>query len=250
MAIKLDEITTEITLEIDEDVISIADFQKATDNFLGLIKEVSRQVADPNADSADWFVKVYAGSAGVGVMPGPTNLYSGRTKEAVVSGMRLLADGVRPGEFTDKAIGYAKNLASLFKKSKIEPSVRIWSGKQESVQMVRRIANQADSLLAPAYEEDGAVDGILERVDAHGKLQFVIYDLIDERAVKCEVNESQLQQALASFQKRVEVIGAVKYRKDGMPVSIRASRIVNFPDKSEIPSLAQMRELLSTRGSV
>jgi hypothetical protein len=30
-----------------------------------------------------------------------------------------------------------------------------------------------------------------------------------------------------------------------MPVSIKASKIINFPDKSEIPSLAQMRALLA-----
>lgn len=249
MAINLNEITTDITLELDEDVISIADFQKATDNFLGLVKEVSKQVSESNIDSADWLVKVYSGSAGVGVLPGSSNLYAGQTRDAMVSGLRQLANGYRPGEFTDKAIGYAKNLASLFKKSKVQPRVRIWAGREESVDVIRKIADQADNLLAPAYEEDGAVDGILERVDAHGKLQFVVYDLIDERAVKCEVNESQLQQALANFQKRVEVIGSVKYRKDGMPVSIKASRIVNFPDKSEIPTLSEMRALLRNGGA-
>lgn len=133
----------------------------------------------------------------------------------------------------------------LFKKSAVEPNVRIWSKREESVQVVRKIATEADNLLAPAYEESGAVEGILERLDAHGKLQFVIYDVIDGRAVKCEVNESQLQQALGSFQKRVEVVGTVRYRKDGMPVSIKASRIINFPEPSEIPTLAQMRELLA-----
>lgn len=251
MAINVDKITTDITLELDESAISIADFQKATDSFLGLIKEVYKQVADNNANTEDWLVKVYSGSAGVGVfMADPyNNLYADKTRQAVVAGIRSIADGFRPGEFTDKAIGHAKALASLFKKSNVEPKVRIWSKKQESVHMSRKVASEAANLLAPAYEEDGSVDGILERVDAHGKLQFVVYDVIDERAVKCEVSKSQLQQALSNFQKRVEVIGSVKYRKDGMPVSIKASRIVNFPDKSEIPSLAQMRALLSTRDS-
>src|SRR5690606_36303839 len=124
------------------------------------------------------------------------------------------------------------------------PNVRIWSKTQESVLIERRIAATAENLLAPAYEAAGAVDGILEKVDGHGKLQFVIYDLMDERAVKCEINEKLLQQALLSFQKRVEVIGTVRYRKDGMPVAIKAERIVNFPEISEIPSLVQMRELL------
>jgi len=249
MAINVEEITTDITLELDEDVISIADFQKATDNFLGLVKEVSKQVSGTNVDSSDWLSKGYSGSIGVGVLPSNSNLYSDQAREIMVAGIRMLANGIRPGEFTDKAIEHAKTLASLFKKTKVEPNVRVWSKTQESVRMERKIATAADNLLAAAYEEDGAVDGILEKVDGHGKLQFVIYDLIDDRAVKCEINDSLLEQALLSFQKRIEVIGTVKYRKDGMPVGIKASRIINFPDKSEIPSLAQMRALLETGSS-
>jgi transposase-like protein len=107
----------------------------------------------------------------------------------------------------------------------------------------------ADDLLAAAYEEDGAVDGVLQKLDGHGKLEFVIYDLIDDRSVKCEIKEELLSNALSNFNKRVEVIGTVKYRKDGMPVAIRASKIISFPDVSEIPSLIQMRELLSARKS-
>lgn len=244
MAIKVEQITTDITLEIDEEVISIADFQKATDNFINLVKEVSKQVAGQKAESTDWSVKVYSGSIGVGVLADQSNHYADTVRDIMVSGIKTLADGKRPGEFTDKAIEYAKSLASLFKKTKVEPNIRIWSKTQESVLVERRVAQTADNLLSAAYEEEGAVDGILEKLDGHGKLQFVIYDLMDERAVKCEINEKLLQQALLSFQKRVEVIGTVRYRKDGMPVAIKASRIVNFPEISEIPSLSQMRELL------
>jgi hypothetical protein len=249
MAIKLEEITTDITLELDEEVISIADFQKASDSFLGLVKEISKQVSGHKVDAEDWSVKVYSGSAGIGVLGSNSNLYSDNTREIIVSGIRSLADGIRPGEFTDKAIEHAKSLASLFKKSKVDPNVRIWSKTEESVRMERRIATSADCLLAAAYEEDGAVDGILEKLDGHGKLQFVIYDLIDDRSVKCEINDNLLQQALLNFQKRVEVIGTVKYRKDGMPVGVKASRIINFPDKSEIPNLSQFRALLSNGGN-
>lgn len=249
MAIKQEHITTDITLEIDEEVISIADFQKATDNFLGLVKEVSKQVAGHKVDSEDWSVKVYAGSIGVGVLAGSSNSYSDLTRAVLVSGIRSLAEGVRPIEFTDKAIECAKGLSSLFKKTKLEPNVRIWSKTQESVQMERRVAESAESLLAVAYEEDGAVDGVLQKLDGHGKLQFVIYDVIDDRSVKCEIKDSLLSQALHSFNKRVEVIGVVKYRKDGMPVAIQASRIVNFPEAAEIPSLDQMRELLAAESA-
>jgi hypothetical protein len=249
MAIKVEQITTDITLEIDEDVISIADFQKATDNFIGLVREVSKGVTEHKLDPEDWAVKVYSGSIGVGVVAGPANHYSVQARNILVEGIRQLADGARPSHFSDKAIEHAKGLATLFKRNKLGPSVRIWSQTQESVLMERRIAKAADDLLAAAYEEDGAVDGVLQKLDGHGKLEFVIYDLIDDRSVKCEIKEELLSNALSNFNKRVEVIGTVKYRKDGMPVAIRASKIISFPDVSEIPSLIQMRELLSARKS-
>lgn len=248
MAIKLDEITTDITLEIDEDVISITDFQKATDSFLGLVKELSK-VVSVNADASDWSVKVYGGSAGVGVTPLSAELDSVLIRRAMISGLRSLSDGIRPGEFTDKAIEHSKALASLFKKFNVEPNIRVWSMRDESVRVARSVATGAETLLAAVYEEDGTVDGILEKVDGHRKLQFVVYDVIDKRAVKCDITDEQLRQALESFQQRVEVIGRVKYRKDGMPVSILATRIINYPKKSEIPSLTQMRALLSGRES-
>jgi len=246
MAIKLEEITTDITLEIDEEVISIADYKKASDSFLELVKELSKNVANAKTSENDWQVKVYAGSIGVGVLPGITNAYADRVREVMVSGIRSLANGIRPIEFTDKAIGHAKSLASLFKKAgTLNPNVRIWSKRDESVQMDRVIATNADDMLAASYEEDGSVDGILERLDAHGTLGFIIYDVIDERAVRCEISEKDIPTALNSFRQRVEVIGKVKYRKDGMPVSIHASRIINFPKPSEIPSLVEMRKMLN-----
>jgi len=41
------------------------------------------------------------------------------------------------------------------------------------------------------------------------------------------------------------VLGKVRYRRDGMPVSVRAKDIIPFPTKDEIPSLSEMRRLLA-----
>lgn len=247
MAIDSKEITSDITLELDEDVISIADFGKAFDNFVGLVKEVTKEVA-PNRNNQAWSIKVYPGSAGIGVssMTGEFNIDELRSiRVAIVDGLKTLARGIRPIQFTDKAIEYSRNLASLFKGTKVQPNVRIWSQQDESVQVDRAIAVYAGDMLNAAYEEDGTVEGVLEKLDAHGKMQFVIYDVIDDRSIKCEVDEKQLSEAWSSFRKRVEVVGSVRYRKDGMPVSIKASRIIPFPDSSQIPTLQQMRTLLA-----
>lgn len=244
MAINPNLINTELTLEIDEEVISIADFKKASDNFLDLVREISRQVST-TADAGAWAVQVFPGSAGLGVLPTSDKLDVKRIKDVIMAGIQALGQGIRPIEFSDKAIEHCKALASLSPKQAIEPRVRIWANNSDSICLNRTVGEGARRILAPAYEEDGAIDGILERVDAHDKLQFVVYDLIDERAVRCQVTQEQLTLALSQFQRRVEVIGKVQYRADGMPVSIRASQIIPFPTADEIPGLERMRALLS-----
>lgn len=249
MAINPDSITSEITLELDEDVISVADFGKAYESFVGLVREVSKEVA-PKHNPASWTVTVYPGSAGVGLSGMRGKFNEGEIDQirgALLEGLAELAIGVRPIAFTDKAIEHSKNLAGLFKAkgASLQPKINIWKRREKAIAVTREIGKHAAELLAASYEEDGTVDGVLEKLDAHGKLNFVIYDVIDDRAVKCEVSEALLPQAWDAFRRRVEVIGSVKYRKDGMPVSIRASRILAYPDKSQIPSLDQMRALLS-----
>ena len=247
MAIDASNLTSDITLELDEDDISIADFGKAYESFIGLIKEVTKEVA-PERSATAWTVKVYPGSAGLGIS-GSNKVFSyediSEILEAVTDGLSALANGNRPMYFTDRALECSRALGSLFKTKLSEPAIRIWSRTKQPLPVIRKIASNAQALLAPAYEEEGTVDGMLQKLDAHGKRQFIIYDVIDERAVKCEVNDALLIQAINLFQQRVEVIGTVNYRKDGMPVSIVAKKIVPFPKSSEVPSLEEIRALLA-----
>lgn len=246
MAIEPKQIDTEITLELDEEEISIVDFAKALESFFALVKELSRQFV-PKKDSSAWIVKVYSGSAGIG-LSGRPGVYTSNEIDTVRSnlliGLNELKMGTRPVFFTDKSVECSKALASLFKKKKA-PNLRIWSKQDRSVSIGREIATHAANLLEVAYEDDGSVDGFLQKLSAHNQFEFVIYDTLDDRAIKCEVEESKLEGAWKSFRKRVEVVGKVRYRKDGMPVSVRAKEIVPFPTSDEIPSPAEMRRILA-----
>lgn len=247
MAIESKQIDTEITLELDEEEISVSDFAKAFENFSGLVKELSKQFA-PKKDSSAWLVKVYPGSAGIG-LSGRPGVYTSEEINAIrtnlLTGLRELETGARPVFFTDKSVECSKALASLFKTKKAPPNVRIWSKQEQSLSIGRAIATKADNLLEVAYEDDGSVDGFLQKLSAHGQFEFVVYDALDDRAIKCEVEESKIESAWKSFRKRVEVLGKVRYRKDGMPVSVRAKDIIPFPSADEIPSPAEMRRLLA-----
>lgn len=248
MAIKNETITSDITLELDEREISLADFNAACEAFSGLIKEVSRHVQPHAIANKAWTVKVYDGSAGVGVSAQPLLMdvaTMNLIRSLLMAGMEQLGRGLRPDGFTDRAIEFARHLANAFKNSRAEPRIRIWGGRESAVPVGATVAATAKALLDPAYEEDGSVEGRLEKLDGHSKSQFVIYDLFDDRSIKCEVNEEILAQAWQHWKQRIEVIGRVRYRRDGHPVSVKAQQIIPFPGPDEIPSLEEMRRLLA-----
>jgi hypothetical protein len=247
MAIRSEQITSDITLEIDEEEISLADFNAACEAFSGLVKEVSRHVS-VEASAKSWTVKVYEGSYGLGLTARPSLVALNAVdliRDEIAQGITQLTKGVRPECFSDRAIEFARNLASTFKSKPVEPSIRIWSGRQSAVRIGRKVAATAKALLEPAYQQESSIEGILEKVDGHDKRMFVVYDLIDDRAIKCEVDEDLLEEALRHWKRRIEVLGTVRYRPDGQPVSIRAKTLVPFPEPSEIPSLEEMRALLA-----
>ena len=243
VAIDPSSIDTEITLELDEDEITVGEFTAALEHFIGLVKEVSKQVAPRRHNP--WLIKLYAGSAGIGLYPRPGVMSQNETaiiRNSVIEGMEQLESGVRPHVFTDKAIEHAKDISTVFKQRKKPTKVRIWSTNERAHSVKPEIEVTAGKLLEPKYEDIGSVEGRLEVLSGHGKLAVVVYDPIDERAIKCEVTAQQLEASLKSFLKRVEVFGTVRYRSDGTPVSVRVDNIVPFPDQT--PSLDEMRGIL------
>jgi hypothetical protein len=248
MGINVKEIITQITLEIDREEISINEFKKAVDEFLGLIKEVTKESL-PKKDSSAWLVKVYPGSAGIGVLKKPgvfTDEEVFVVRDNINKGLVLLGKGERHPFFNDKAIEHSRKLANLFTDTKMPTKVRLWGEqKVQPIDITKIISAKATYLLEAAYEDDGTVDGHLEKLSGHGHLEFVVYDLIDNHPITCEVSQDKLQDAWKSFLKRVEVIGTVRYRRDGMPVSVKAKEIIPFPSKEEIPDLNTIRKLLS-----
>ncbi|HVV63553.1 MAG TPA: hypothetical protein VHD14_17530, partial [Pseudolabrys sp.] len=62
--------------------------------------------------------------------------------------------------------------------------------------------------------------------------------------VRCYFPENLLTDVFEKFRKRVEVSGIIHYRKNGMPVSIRAETLTALPDDSELPTVGDVRGIL------
>ena len=242
MAIDIGKVKTRITLEIDQGGISIADFKKASESFLDLVKEMTRQSGQAKSSEA-WQVELYSGSLGIGLNPSPWFRDGDQVIAAISNGLEMLSRGERPVSFSDRAIEHVRGLASSFRKSASFP-VKIWSGKDKFVAIGKEVADSADEILMPTYEGEGSVDGRIEILNAHNGTKFIVYDILNGSSVVCDIPSELLGLALQNFGRRVEVVGQAKYRKNGAPASIAAIKIIPYPDADEIPSLDQMRWLL------
>jgi hypothetical protein len=247
MAIDAKKIDTQLTLEIDEDDIPLSEFTKAYENFVKLVREVAKQVS-PKKDSGAWNVRVYEGSAGIGLRGRP-GVFTGDEvnviRGQVISGLEEMERGIRPAVFTDAAVEASRQLSSLFKAQQVPAKIRLWSDRDRAYSVPRKIADSASLMLDAQYEDHGSVDGRLETLSAHNGLEFVVYSLISGKSVKCEVTEQLAEIAHKNWRKRVEVVGKVRYRSDGVPVSVKASEIIEYPDPKTLPSLADLRKALA-----
>ncbi|MHB1955838.1 MAG: hypothetical protein ACYCOU_19070 [Sulfobacillus sp.] len=245
MSIDSRSLDTDVTLEIDEDDITLSEFGSALDHFTGLVKEVSKRVS-PN-QKHQWLVKVYPGSAGIG-LSGKVGTISKTDVNVIVGsildGISALEKGERHPSFSDKAIEHALGLHRSFSKRQGQARIRVWDHNKTSRTVTSAVSTGAAQILDPVYEDDGSIEGTLEVVSGHGTLRVVVYDAVDARPVKCELNEKDIQTAIEAFMRRVEVYGKVRYRRDGNPVSVKVNKIIPFPSRDEIPSLDEMRGIL------
>jgi len=245
MAIDSRNLDTDITLELDEEDITISEFTSALEHFIGLVKEVAKRVSPKQKHQ--WIVKVYSGSAGIGLSgKGGTIAQSDLSviRQSILDGISALENGERHHHFSDKAIEHAMGLNHSFAKRQRPARIRVWSQNETSKPITNAVSEGAAKLLEPVYEDDGSVEGTLEVVSGHGTLRVVVYDPVDSRPIKCDISDRDIQTAIQSFMRRVEVYGKVRYRRDGAPVSVRVEKIITFPSKEEIPTLDEMRGIL------
>lgn len=243
----LDDIDTELTLEIDGRNVTPEMFLKSVDAFFGLLKAVTQDVCR-NGDRVSWRVQVKAGSNLVGVAPTASSPFRAVNSitEIAKSGIQSLeSKAEKPAGFPAAALEYARDLGKLVGTGEhSDTTIRLWR-KKESISLSRNSVTHADELLKQAFVEDhGSVEGHLEMATRHDSKFFRVYESIWGKSIKCFVGDGLLEEALDHFGKRVEVYGLIRYRKDGTPVSVKVEEIVPFPDPLKIPDYKDVKGIL------
>ncbi|HEX5317238.1 MAG TPA: hypothetical protein VFX22_11360, partial [Candidatus Kapabacteria bacterium] len=165
---------------------------------------------------------------------------------AVKSGISLISRRPeRPRYFTDEALRNVRDLASV-------PGARFVDTAQvtlanSSAKLTSKTIANIDTLLGSTIKDYGTLEGYLRVLSIQGGTSIAVVDPLNERAVRCWVNDELFDEAYRAFRppKRVSVTGLIHYRKDGMPNSIEVDELFVFPDQSELPTADEVHGILS-----
>lgn len=240
-------IPTDLTLDITGD-ISPDEFVSAVRNFFGYIKEITD--AQQSGDtSISWTVKVKEGSSLVGLEPsaGAPSSHLAMIYNQASYGVTALSEGnVHGAGLNEKAIDHLKSLSEIGKKSPVRPQLKMWVRK-EPVLIGEQIAKAVKESADHDYDDYGTIEGRLEEIkDSRGILTVGIRDILYPKVIRCEVPDELMERVLSSFRRRVELTGKIRFRHDGVPLSIETSAIDVFPEDEELPSSRDVRGILAS----
>lgn len=203
-----------LTLKLQGEV-PLAEFAKAMGHFSALVEALTDDVSG-TAD-IEWEIsKLEAGSA-TAVIIG-RSLYEGSV-EKVVQAYEIIGSAVKnkkPIPYSDNIIKEAHALTSLL------------NGKIKAVEFVTddliTSIDKPIELIETVQKEYsfGVVSGTVETLSKRGKLRFILYDSLFDRAVNCYLSAGQEHIMLDAWDKRIFVAGQV-YRdyETGRPTDVR-----------------------------
>jgi hypothetical protein len=239
------KVSKPLTLKLDGE-ISIGQFRSAVDSFFEMAQNVASEFTAERAE-VKWTVGVREGSAVIMLHPRSSTMPPERITEllsVIETGIGALerGDKRRPKFFNDNAMQNAKKLARLAN-DQLFVSVK-------AARIERKVSSQViasvDRHLEPAYQDFGTLEGKLQIVSAaDGGLEFKLLDPVFGHRIRCFVEPETEERVLKSFRKRVRVWGLIKYRADGVPVSIRVDDFEIVLPNSELPTIDEIMGILA-----
>lgn len=162
------------------------------------------------------------------------------TRKKVVGAFEKTVAALQAGKKPDRRLGaedieaYRKLTAPLEHRTE-----QVWVS---GVRVTRALSTNVDKILGASFPSEGFVTGRLERVNVHGRLEFVLYPPIGGYAVTCAFDESLLPAVRRAIKRNVTTGGRFLYRDDAAyPDRAVVSSLEIHPDDSELPTLSSLR---------
>jgi hypothetical protein len=203
-----------LTLKLQGNV-PLAEFAKAMGHFSALVEALTDDVG--GTTDVEWEIsKLEAGSA--------TAVIIGRSPyddviEKVVQAYEIIGSAIKG----DKPIPYSETIAR-----EARSITGLLNGKITAVEFV---TDEMISTIDKPFLFDetikreysfGSISGTVETLSKRGKMRFILYDSLFDRAVNCYLQNGQEQLMLDAWDKRVHVAGQI-YREPstGRPTDVR-----------------------------
>lgn len=235
-------------MELEADRLAGADFLRAVEAFIGLLREVTK-VVDKDIPMDGWEVSVRPGSRIIDVFADAKRISGDRANNvasALLSEMRSQGSGGNLVFGNDKVAKHIKTLARLATRERKRVPARVHTRKA-SVEVTKEMYDRVSESLACKVKNKciGSVTGILDEISVHGRREFRITEKLGDRVIKCIADDMLMKDALRHFGKRVDVTGFISYDRWGLPETVRAESIRPYPEPSEIPHFTRMRGILN-----
>jgi len=202
--------------------IPIDVFRNVINGMSEIASEVDRALDEKGRKAFRWDIKnLEYGSALYAARPVPTRKISSERELAIARTIREGLDAIqsrqkqRPPGYTDKACRLLRGMITGVPKNF---TLEIGAG-QKFVSVNYEAVAQIDEWLAGRYEAFGSVEGRLDRVSSHSRLEFTIYDE-HENKIDCFFSTDMKDKVKEALYGDVSVRGRIVYRADGIPVSV------------------------------
>lgn len=242
------QIPQRITLTLDGKGITAERFLKSISAFVGLINEVADNAV--GVDKAfSWVVTVERGSDIVHFAPVPKTGLA----DQIASSLRAIEDGFalieeraeRPQYWSDAALKKAKEMSEALDIVNETLNLISVSSTSKPSHLTRKTSQHVDQLIGGERTSLGTIEGKLRTVTEGGGLHFIVYDALTQNGVRCYFEDDRTDEIIAAFRQRVAVYGLIRYRLDGVPVSIRVQEFRMLRDRSKLPSIRDVRGILA-----
>jgi|GEM_PF-3402928 len=239
---KKEDIDTDITLEIDGDLLTPNQLAGAITAFAALLNNAHKELGAEKP--VQWGVQVKEGSSLIGYVP--RTLPNPQAIEIIVNGIKQFESGWnRPAGFSEAMLFNLQTLCESTRTGKkYNTAIKVWVHK-EPVNLSSNIKENINKALQGAFVEYGAIEGLLQTLDSHKGYQFVIYEPLYNKKIICNIgNDDVPGQAYHLWEKRVEAEGLIKYSVEGLPYEIKVDRLSALIPVSGIPDYKLTKGIL------
>lgn len=211
-----------------KDRISASDFVKQIDAMRELIN-----LSGAEPDTAPQIVRLEMNSPALVVISSAAPAHQ---FEKFFSDLEDVAcRGIAPPYLSRNAFDTLKEFASPVGRSIRSTTIKT-KGREIVIDMAAR--KRIDGAYGADTSSDGTVDGMLEAINVHGKINtFALYPLVGAKRITCKFDEPLLATVRPALGQYVQIHGELKYRwREKFPFEALASKISVLPSFEEQPS--------------